>query len=350
MVLNATGPWAQWLLKTLPHSVFQREFSFSRDAYFIVRRPLVENHALTVTARTKDPDAVFSRGNRHLFLVPWRNYTLVGVWHVVHTKKPDDFSVTEEELHAYLDEVNSVCPWADLSLSDVSRWNAGLVLFGENKPGATDLSFGKRSQLIDHELENNCKGLISLIGVRATTARGVAEKAVDLVNRKLGEIFPASQTASTPIYGGQMECYEEFFQDITQNCPSDISASIVQTLGRNYGTNWETVLRYSEDDPTGSTPLGGSDVLKAEVLHAVREEMAQTLGDVVFRRTELASGEFPGDPALQECSEILAKELGWNRSRVDQEIDAVKKCFPAHVFGSGQEANANQDTLVCGVR
>jgi len=348
IVLNATGPWAQWLLKTLPHSFFHREFSFSRDAYFVVRRPLVENYALTVAARTKDPDAVFSRGNRHLFLVPWRNYTLVGVWHVVHNEKPDNFSVSEEELTAFLDEVNSACPWADLSLHDVSRWNAGLVLFGENKPGETDLSFGKRSQLIDHEQENNCKGLISLIGVRATTARGVAEKAVDLVVRKLGKTFGASQTASTPIFGGQMECFDEFMKEITRNRPSDISPSIIQTLGNNYGTNWEAVLKYSEEDSMFSRPLGASDVLKGEVIHAVREEMAQRLSDVVFRRTDLASGEFPGDHVLQECAEIMATELGWNRNRVDQEIDAVKKCFPAHVLEAGQGSDARQNAL-CGV-
>jgi hypothetical protein len=26
-----------------------------------------------VTGKTKDPDAILSRGNRHLFLVPWRD-------------------------------------------------------------------------------------------------------------------------------------------------------------------------------------------------------------------------------------------------------------------------------------
>ena len=46
---------------------------FSRDAYFIVRKPLIAgNQALTVPSQTWDPDAIVSRGGRHLFLVPWR--------------------------------------------------------------------------------------------------------------------------------------------------------------------------------------------------------------------------------------------------------------------------------------
>jgi glycerol-3-phosphate dehydrogenase len=60
--------------------------------------------------------------------------------------------------------------------------------------------------------------------------------------------------------------------------------------------------------------------------------MAQNLGDVVFRRTDLATGNYPGREALRECAEILAVELGWNQSRIEQEINgAIKKFRPAHV-------------------
>lgn len=348
MVLNATGPWAQWLLKSLHDSLPQREFSFSRDAYFVVRRPLVGNHALTVSAATSDPDAVFSRGNRHLFLVPWRNYTLVGVWHVVHTQKPDDFTVTEGELITFLNEVNSACPWLNLSLADISRWHAGLVLFGENKPGEKDLSFGKRSQLIDHEKENNCRGLISLIGVRATTARGVAEKAIDLVVKKLGKTLESSQTACTPIFGGQIESFDEFLAESTRNRPSGMCPSVMQSLCKNYGINWKMVLRYAEKGLKDFLPLGTSDVLKAEIRYAVKEEMAQKLSDVVLRRTDLATGEWPGDEALQQCAEIMAIELCWDTHRVKQEIDEVKKYFPSHVFRASQEIEKPEGKY-CGV-
>ncbi len=42
------------------------------------------------------------------------------------------------------------------------------------------MSFGKRSLLIDHSKEHSIEGIITLIGVRATIARGMAEKAVGL--------------------------------------------------------------------------------------------------------------------------------------------------------------------------
>ena len=217
IVLNAAGPWAEQLLKTQPNLRRRKAFTFSRDACFIVGRRLIEDYTLAVQVGTSDPDAILSRGQRHVFIAPWRNYTLIGVWHKVHSGDPDTFTVTEKDLLGFLDEVNSAYPSFDLSFQDITQWNAGLTLFGENEAGASNLSFGKRSQLIDHFKESNVQGLITLIGVRATTARGVAEKAVNLAVRKLGKKVPRSKTAITPIYGGRIRNFEEFTKDIIKN-------------------------------------------------------------------------------------------------------------------------------------
>jgi glycerol-3-phosphate dehydrogenase len=69
-------------------------------------------------------------------------------------------------------------------------------------------------------------------------------------------------------------------------------------------------------------------VIKAEVIHAVREEMAHKLGDVVFRRTDLGTGGHPGATALQGCAELVAAELGWSKERIQQELAEVEARFP----------------------
>ena len=106
---------------------------------------------MAVLGRTRDPDAVLSRPARHLFLVPWRNFTLVGVWHVVWDRHPDEVTVTAQELESFIDEINEAYPSLNLTLGDVRLWNAGLVPFGINEPGAINLSYGKKSNLIDHQ-------------------------------------------------------------------------------------------------------------------------------------------------------------------------------------------------------
>ncbi|HZW37247.1 MAG TPA: glycerol-3-phosphate dehydrogenase C-terminal domain-containing protein, partial [Candidatus Deferrimicrobiaceae bacterium] len=84
------------------------------------------------------------------------------------------------------------------------------------------------------------------------------------------------------------------------------------------------------ENPELAQRVGNSTVLKAEVVHAVREEMAAALGDVVFRRTDLGTGGYPGEEALRACAGLMASELGWDGNRVRGEIEEVKKEFLHH--------------------
>ena len=93
VVLNAAGPWAASLIEAGLGLQLSPPPVFSRDVCFVVRRSLSERYALACQTRTRDADAVVSRGGRHLFVAPWRGYTLVGVWHMVHRRGPDAFAV-----------------------------------------------------------------------------------------------------------------------------------------------------------------------------------------------------------------------------------------------------------------
>jgi len=328
VVLNASGPWAERLLESKMGIQLNPQQTYSRDACFVIPRRLTGKYALAVKGKTCDPDAVLSRKERHLFIVPWRDYTLIGVWHVVFKGSPDEFTVTDEELQSFLDEVNQGYPHLNLKLGDISMWNAGLVLFGDSKPGATDLSYGKRSLLVDHAKEHNLQGLITLIGVRATTARGKAVKAVDLAFKKMGKNVPKSKTDVTPIYGGQIECFEEFLSHEIERCSSTLDAEVMRPLLHNYGSNYHEVLKYIKEDYILAEKIGTSKTIKAEVIHAVREEMAQKLVDVVFRRTDLGAADYPGEDAIKACAELMASEMGWNDDRVQREIDEIRAVFP----------------------
>jgi glycerol-3-phosphate dehydrogenase len=347
VVLNAAGPWAERLLGLQPDLQLRPKLSYSRDACFIVGRRLTGDCALAVQVNTIDPDALLSRGRRHVFIAPWRDYTLVGVWHAVYDGDPDGFTVTEQDLRGFIDDVNQAYPALALTLKDVSMWNAGLVLFGENQPGATNLSYGKRSIVIDHAHDHRIEGLITLIGVRATTSRGMAKKAVDVVFKKLGKKPPTSKTAVTPLYGGRIERFDEFLRRATAQRPAGLSAAIMPSLIRNYGSEYQEVLRYIDEDPTWADTVDLSKTLKAEVVHAVREEMAQKLADVVFRRTELATGEHPGEAALRSCAELMASELKWDGCRGQQEVAEVERTLRIRA-GHSSPADQAEPTGVSG--
>lgn len=329
VVVNAAGPWAERLLGQHHDLELRPRLTYSRDAALVVRRQLTGKYALAVQGGTRDPGAILNRGNRHLFMVPWRDYTLIGVWHMVYQGHPDQFTLTEEEIQGFLNELNaSYSLQQPLTISDVSMWNAGLVLFGENDPNAVNLRYGKRSLIVDHENRHGVPGLVTVVGVRYTTARGVAEKAVNLVFQKLGKAAPRCLTATTPIHGGDIENFSEFARNAKVHCQHNLDSDVLHSLIRNHGSAWKDVLQYADSDPYWSETIGPSRVVKAEVVHAVREEMAQKLKDVVFRRTDLGTGEHPGDAALRTTAALMADELGWSQYRVQQEMDEVQASFP----------------------
>ena len=61
----------------------------------------------------------------------------------------------------------------------------------------------------------------------------------------------------------------------------------------------------------------------AEAIHAIRNEMACTLADIVIRRTELGAMGHPGREMVIAFARIAAEELGWDSARRDAEVAAV---------------------------
>ena len=324
-VLNAAGPWTEGLLNSEHNLTLKPRSTFSRDAYFTTQRCLHQDLALAVQARTRDPDALLSRSARHLFLVPWRGGTIVGVWHVVHQGGPEQFAVTENDLKGFLDEINWAYPSLKLELSEVSRFDAGLVLFGENDPEVTDLSYGKRSRIVDHAREHGVEGLLSLIGIRYTTARGDAEKVVDLMLRKMGRTAPRSNSDSTPVYGGDIENVSRLIEQAIDRWRSHLDPEVITELVRHHGKEYQRVTQYLAEEPKWSERIGNSSVIAAEVVHAVRSEMALTLNDIVFRRTTLGATEHPELDDIAACANIMAHEMGWDAGRTRAEIKAVEQ-------------------------
>jgi len=339
VVLNTAGAWSVRLLDQALGIRLAASPSFSRDACFVVHRPFEGRRALAATGKTKDPDAILSRGNRHLFLVPWRDHTLVGVWHVVHRGDPDTAVVSGTEIQAFIDEINEAYPGLKLRLEDVSLCQAGLVLFGENSDSAMNLSYGKRSLVVDHSVEHSVEGLLTVIGVRYTTARSVAARAIDQISAKLERPVPPSTTGCTPVYGGRIERLADLVERALHERRPNLSDATVQALIRNHGSAYTDVFRYLDQNPGWGESLGSSSTIKAEVIHAVRGEMAQKLSDVVFRRTDLGSGNRPDPLSLQACADLMGSELGWDEPRTQKELEEVQALYPAWVGPDPTDAN-----------
>lgn len=325
-VLNAAGPYAERILAGSLGRGLTPPTPFSRDAYFIVRRPLIEGEqALTVPSVTNDPDAILSRGGRHLFMAPWHGATLVGVWHKVYQGDPDAYEVSEAELEAWTGEINQAYGGLDLTPDDVDLTSAGLIPFGENDPNAAHLKFAHRSRLVDHAAERGLAGLLTLIGVRYTTGPVEAVEAVDLVCARLARKTAASRLEVTPVHGGAIDDFEGLVRSAEAVAAGAVAPRSVRALAHNHGTGVTALLGRLGQQPQLARRLGDSLVLAIEVDHAARHEMALTLADAVFRRTDLCTMGNPGDAALQSAAQIMAECCGWTEERRVAELDDVRR-------------------------
>jgi glycerol-3-phosphate dehydrogenase len=327
LTLNAAGPWADYLQNDPQHFGAWRRLPFSRDAYFIVDRAPTSEYGVAVQGLSRDKDAVLGRATRHLFAVPWRDKTLVGVWHTLFPEFPDGAHVQPQEIDTWIAELNSVYPALQLSPSEVSFANCGLVPFGETAT-ATELSFGKESRLIDHLTVHGVRGLVSLVGIRFTTARADAARALQMLLRQHARAPRGADTARLPLLGGEIEDFGAFEAQALRTKPASVTTESMRALLRNHGTRYRQVLRGQE---SVGERIPDTTTLLAEIGHAIEHEMAVKLEDVVMRRTELAAGSHPGRRALEAAAKEMAQHLQWSDSRMREELTATERTLARHL-------------------
>jgi glycerol-3-phosphate dehydrogenase len=318
MVLNAAGPWADRLLQTIPGARDLKRFHPSKAMNLVTRR-LFGDHAIgfTVPTEFRDSDALLNKGTRLFFVVPWKQFSLIGTRHLPYQGDPDDFRITEDDIAVFLGEIQTACPSAALSRKDVLAVLGGL-LPEVPRSGPHEVQLVKHSRVHDHASEG-AAGLVSAVGVKWTTARLTAEEAVNLVERRLRPSDTPRRPAERPLPGGDLEALDGSLP--REQAPTGVSSDAMRHLLENYGSTAREVLGYVRADPSLGTELvAGSPVIGAEIVFGVEREMAQQLEDVVFRRTELAAGGHPGPEVLRRCAELMGSVLGWSQERREAEI------------------------------
>jgi glycerol-3-phosphate dehydrogenase len=279
-----------------------------------------------VTVRPAGDPAVgaLSPTGRHLFRVPWMGRAVFGTWESSRAVQAADAAPLDGEVASFVDELNRTFPGLALSLAEVTLVHRGLV------PAARLVServaLEKHEQITDHAERHGTTGLISVAGTKYTTARAVAARVVDRVFTHLGRPLEQSRTDATPLPGaraadarGQSES-----RDLEATLPADTRAHLVAAYGNRRGQ----VLDLAASHPALMRRLAeSSPVIAAELVHAVRHEMAVHLTDVVLRRTPLGARGFPGDEVVAAAAAVVGDELGWSDERRREESEAVGRFY-----------------------
>jgi glycerol-3-phosphate dehydrogenase len=264
-----------------------------------------------------------------LFFVPWRGKTMIGTWHIPWDDAPDQFRMNEEIIQPFLDEINSAHPALELSMEDIQHATWGFLPVNRKDANNERVKLTRDGVVIDHHKKDKIEGLISVLGVKYTTARVVAENAVDLAVSKLSAKSKKCQTHGTPVNGGKIEDFKVFLNQAQKETADILDRETIRNIVFNYGSEYQTIIRYIKDRRDLAERIDlNSPVTKAQVIHAIHHEMAVTLADVIQRRTELGAAGLPSITLLQRCAEIMGTELGWSLERQGYEIDSVIQLYP----------------------
>jgi glycerol-3-phosphate dehydrogenase len=266
-----------------------------------------------------------ARDGRMLTLTPWRGRALVGTSQSTQLAQPGDTQVTAAEVDAFIDEANHAFPALHLERSDVSLVHRGIVPAVAGRHGRPEL---RPSPDVRDHAADGAAGAITLIGVKYTTARLAAERAVDAVARRLGRRLKPSRTATTTLPGAGIADHEALAIETARALRADVSLPLVRHLIRLYADAAPAVITLMQQRDDLRAPLDpGVDTIGAEVLHVIRNEAALRLSDIVVRRTGLGAAGSPPRGAVETAARIAAEELGWDERRRSEEIAAVERVY-----------------------
>jgi glycerol-3-phosphate dehydrogenase len=330
VTLGCAGPWTGRTASIPPSDISAANHKYPiLRAVALVTRDLFNGMGLAVPSRKahKDEKELLSKGFRNLFVTSWCGLSLIGTFYTDYDGEPDALSVSPDEVSGFINEFNQTYPAAGLTYDDVRFTFMGLQPKAHGNTGGEPVA-SKRYLLIDHSKADGTDGLITVLGVKWTTARGVAEEAVSLASDKLNTGSPPCRTAQTLIHGAPDGDPAKRLADVRQKRPDWADESLMAHLFATYGTAYAPVLDLAESDPHLREPLSDNHpAIQAQIVYAARNEMAQTLLDVLFHRTDIGFRGYPGGACIDRCARLLAEALGWDEKRVRREIASVHEAY-----------------------
>lgn len=309
VTVNCGGPWADIVLGLAKsNGKGSTTLRRSEGIHIITKKKLLSGN-YTVGSMTPQ--------GRHFFLIPWRNHTLIGTTDKPFNGNPDDYRVTKESIMELIADVNSSFGDGKLSYADVQHTYGGLRPLIEKETKET-YSSSRKYEIYDNK-EEGLDGLITVEGGKYTTSRQLAESCLKIVAGKMGRDLGRSTTDQHYLTGCEIKDLELFVREAKSQADG-LSAATLEYLARSYGTEYKDVVSLAREDKALSEELNDDGEIMAQVVYAVRKEMARTLSDIVTRRTGIGTLGNPGEDVLCKVAQVAAKELKWDQTRVEKEI------------------------------
>jgi glycerol-3-phosphate dehydrogenase len=311
VVINAAGPWIDEFLAHAATETSPRLIGGTKGSHIIVS-PFAgaPDAAIYVEAETDQ---------RPFFIIPWNRNYLIGTTDIRYEGDLDKVVIESTEIDYLLGETNRLFPVAHLTREQVLYTYAGVrpLPFTKNKD---ELSITRKHYIRSHPHIDN---LFSIVGGKLTTYRSLAAQTVDLVFKKLGRSSPACTTDQERLPGANPD-FEAFTREFMRG--HEFSQATANRLLRIYGTRASLIVELLTNDASLAEVFDSeTGAIAAEVVHAFKQELAQTLSDCLLRRTMVGLNSSCGLDAMEAAADVMKQHLGWSDNRVAEEVNAYRR-------------------------
>ncbi len=316
--VNATGPWVDHVRGLLPGFDGTKTIRLTKGTHIILPA-LSPDHALFAAIRP---------GERIFLLLPWHGYALLGTTDTDYDGDPASVQPDYKDIDYLLAAVNRILN-QPLAVSDVLGCFAGLRALAIE----TGRSPSENTREYRFHEEPGIRNFTSICGGKLTTARALGENLLNRILSHLGAAPSSDQVSRTALLpGGNTGPLEDFVRVAMEAAEKKfgIPALVAERIIRTYGSRWGEVLEPIRKSSELAQSLPGTPpLLIAEVLFAIRHEMAMEVSDFLLRRSGL---NWLAASLLQEAAprvaEIFAQELSWSDERREASLAAFRACCP----------------------
>ncbi|HEY4735298.1 MAG TPA: glycerol-3-phosphate dehydrogenase/oxidase [Gemmatimonadaceae bacterium] len=276
VIVSATGVWQN----DFGGDMSRQRHRGSKGVHIGVARSRVGNREAITMISPID--------GRVMFCLPAGTQTIIGTTDTWTDEPPETVHAATADVDYLIRSANAYFPDARLSADDViSAW-AGI------RPLAADQPNNPSAASREHSIVTDDSGVIHVTGGKLTTYRAMAAEIVDRAQRALGRRPSPGATDSVELPGADRE---------------------------------QEISRLQRDEPRLAQPLvDGLPYTGAHLAYGVSREKAQTLSDLLIRRTHIAfETRDHGASIAARAADIVAPILGWTEQTKSARVVEFKE-------------------------
>jgi glycerol-3-phosphate dehydrogenase len=312
LVINAAGPWIDFVNKKIGHST--RFISGTKGSHLVLDHP-------ELRAAVGNNEFFFeNKDGRIVLIFPLHDRVLIGTSDLP-VENPDEVRCTDEEVDYFLGMVEHVFPKIKITREHIVFQFSGVRPLEHSGAKTTgQISRDHTIQVISGDWTGLSFPIYSLVGGKWTSFRAFGEQVTDKSLEFLG-MKRQKETNNLPIGGGRN--YPRSEEETKRRIDSltawtGLPFEHMSMLFERYGTRLEQIadfMKRSPDAPLKSLP----GTTKREVAFIAQYEKVIHLDDLLLRRSMLAMLGKLTKASVEELADVLGDALGWDAAQKQAE-------------------------------